>query len=128
MNAADFRALVDRTHVQLPEGLKERYAHLGMPLRGAYTSNAITDELYRKIRSSFSSSSEDVMRATRSLMSQLVYDVELDGVPIDPYLKVAEHICDAMRNPHASTDGSEDNWLEAIQYAVDQAQTTGVYI
>lgn len=124
MNAADFRVLVDRTQVQLPEGLTERYAYLGMPLQGAYTSSAISDELYRKIRGSFSSSSEDIMRASRSLVSQLIYDAELDGVPIDPYLNIAEHIRDAMRNPHASTDGAEDNWPAAIQYAVDHAHAS----
>lgn len=124
MNTADFRALVDRTQVQLPEGLTERYTYLGMPLQGAYTSSAISDELYRKIRGSFSSSSEDIMRASRSLASQLIYDAELDGVMIDPYLNIAEHICDAMRNPHASTEGTEDNWPAAIQYAVDHAHTS----
>lgn len=124
MNSADFRALVDRTQVQLPEGLKERYAYLGMPLQGAYTSTAITDELYRKIRGSFSSSSEDIMRESRSLTSQLIYDVELDGAPIDPYLNIAEHIRDAMRNHHASTDGAIDNWPAAIQYAMDHAHAS----
>ncbi|OIR00465.1 hypothetical protein GALL_175300 [mine drainage metagenome] len=121
MDSADFRALVDRTQVQLPEGLEERYAYLGMPLQGAYTSSAITDELYRKIRGSFSSSSEDIMRESRSLTSQLIYDAELDGTPIDPYLNIAEHIRDAMRNPHASTNGANDNWPAAIQFAMDYA-------
>lgn len=124
MNSADFRVLVDRTQVQLPESLEKRYAYLGIPLQSTYTSTAITDELYRKIRSSFSSSSEDIMRKCRSLTSQLIYDAELDGAPIDPYLNIAERICDAMRSPHASTDGANDNWPAAIQYARDHAHTS----
>lgn len=119
MNAADFRVLVDKTQAKLPEGLAERYNYLGLPHRGIYTIDAISKALRQKILSSFSTSAREIVRVSRSFQSQFIYDSELDGLPIDPYLNIAEQIWGAMTGPDVVTEGNEDNWESAIQYAMD---------
>lgn len=124
MNTADFRVSVDKTQVKLPEGLTERYSYLGLPHRGIYTNDAISHALRQKILSSFSTPAREIIRLSRSLQSQFIYDSEIDGLPIDPYLNIAEQILSAMMGPDVVTEGNEDNWQAAIQYAMDYTQVT----
>lgn len=132
MDVHSVRKIIDREPPQIAPclgDLERLYDYVGLPRGSAYTTRAVGDALYARIWNSFSSGHAAVWRTCRSLLTDLVRQHVLNGVPLDPYFEVLQHLQDAMRGTDLQAAIVGD-WDRAIRAAFDhvQIQTFGTSI
>jgi hypothetical protein len=124
MDLKTFREIVDRTPTEIaairdqPEQL---YAYVGMDFEGSYQLKTVGDALNDRIRAAFKTGHRTVFSLCRSLMTDLVREHVIFGVPLDPYYDLLSRLRDAAR----PTDGSGDidgDWEAAIKAARDSVE------
>lgn len=124
MDLVSFRQAVDNC----PDGiaackgdLSELYSYVGLPAGSSYTQSAVSDELYKKIRNSFSSGHLSVWRRCRRLKEELIQNHVIDGESLEPYFSVLERLQDAVRADSSHREEIEGDWKQSILYARDHA-------
>lgn len=122
---ASFRSIVD-SH---PDGvtaykddLQALSLHVGLPPSSCLTSNAVSEELYKKIRNAFVSGHQAVWRSCRQFRHELIQRHVIDDEPLEPYFSVVEHLQDAVRSEGLPRDEIRGDWGDAIRYAYDHTR------
>jgi hypothetical protein len=125
MDVDSVRKIVDHAPPQIAPylgDLERLYDYVGLPRGSAYTTKAVSEGLYARIRNSFSSGHATVWRACRSLLTDLVRQNVLNGVSLDPYFEVLVHVRDAVRGPGDPRAPIEGDWDGAIRAALDHVR------
>lgn len=124
MDLASFRQTVDNC----PDGitacngeLSALYRHVGLPQGSFYTQSAVSDELDKKIKNSFSSGHMSVWRRCRQLKEELIQNHVIDGESLEPYFSVLERLQDAVRADPPHREEIEGDWNQSIRFARDHA-------
>jgi hypothetical protein len=124
MDLKTFRQIVDRTPTEIaairdqPEQL---YAYVGLDFEGSYQLKIIGDALNDRIRAAFKAGHRTFFNLCRSLMTDLIREHVILGVPLDPYFDLLGRLRDAAR----STDGGgeiDGDWEAAIKAARDSVE------
>jgi hypothetical protein len=119
-----FREIVDRTPTEIatirdqPEQL---YAYAGLHFQGSYQLKMVGDALNDRIRAAFQTGHRTVFSVCRSLVTDLIREHVLFGLPLDPYYNLLGRLRDAAR----LTDSGEDivgDWEAAIKAARDSVE------
>ncbi len=125
MNLRDFREIVNQTpariaaHKNDPSG---QYAYAGLDYQMSYQSKAVSDALYERIRSAFTSGHGEARLTCRQLKTDLIREHVIKDVPLDPFFEVLSHVEDALRARASSTGPVIGNWTAAIQAAQDHIE------
>jgi Holliday junction resolvase-like predicted endonuclease len=98
------------------------YQYVGLPLGSSFTSQAVSKELYRKIKNAFVSGHQSVWRHCRKLKSELIQNHIIDGESLDPYFSVLDRLQDAVRAEGLPGDEIQGDWDEAIRDAYDHVR------
>ena len=125
MDLATFRRAVDGCPpgISACQGdLTSLYAYVGLPIGSAITLNAVSEELYRKIRAAFTSGHQAVWRHCRDLETELIQRHIMEGERLDPYCTVLEHMKGAVLAPGGPKDPISGDWDSAIRHAYDHVK------
>lgn len=121
MDMSTFRQLADETIMTVanwPSELKEQYHFLGIPHTGNhFSSRFIHDELYRRIRKAFTSDVKKISDMTQDIIIELIYELILEGKPLNPYCELLVKIRDATQSSQITGSDSREEWKQAIKYA-----------
>ena len=122
MDLVSFRQAVDNCTdgIAACKGeLSELYNYVGLPAGSSYTQSAVSDELYKKIKNSFSSGHLSVWRRCRRLKEELIQNQVIDGESLEPYFSVLERLQDAVRADPPHREEIVGDWKQSIRYARD---------
>ena len=120
MDISTFRQLADETSaiiVNWPSDLIAQYQFLGLPQTGNYSTNFLGEEVYNRIRNSFSPGKIRIAEECSNLIAELIYDQIIDGKPIEPYCELIAKLRDAAQSANIFGNGSIDEWRQAIENA-----------
>jgi len=124
MDLKTFREIVDRAPTEIaairdqPEQL---CAYVGLDFEGSYQLRIVCDALNDRTRAAFKAGHRTVFNLCRSLMTDLIREHVILGVPLDPYYDLLGRLRDAAR----PTDGGGDidgDWEAAIKAARDSVE------
>lgn len=125
MDLQTFRQIIDRAvpGIAACEGdLHRLYDYVGLAHDSTYTSRAVSDALYSRIKSCFTSGYTAVWWACKSLRKDLIREHVLLGEPLDPYFEVLDHLQDAICAADVPNAPIEGDWDLAIRSAFDHVQ------
>ena len=124
MDLKTFREIVDRTPTEIAairEQPEQLYAYAGLDLQGSYQLKTVADALNDRIRAAFRTGHRTVFSVCRSLMTDLIRDHVMFGLPLDPYYDLLGRLRDAAR-PADSGGDIDGDWEAAIKAARDSVE------
>lgn len=98
------------------------HQYLGLPLGSSFTSKAVSEELYKKIKNAFVSGHQSAWRHCRKLKNELIQNHVIDAKSLDPYFSVLDRLQDAVRVDGLPGDEIQGDWDKAICHAYDHVK------
>lgn len=129
LNLREFRQIVSQSPARISPhrcDLHAQYVYLGLDTENSYQGRVVSDALYERIRNSFASGHGEVRRICRALKTDLIREHVIEGVPLDPYFEVLNHIEDALTARASSSGAILGNWTTAIQAAQDHIEISNL--
>lgn len=124
INLVEFRAIVDASPAGITScgnDLNQLYAYVGLKDTGSQTRNAVSEALYKRVKTSFATGHQVAQQTCRSLITDLIREHVIRGVPLDPYFEILAHLRDALRSDDKSYNIQGD-WAAAISAACDHVE------
>ncbi len=124
MDLQGFREIVDRTPTGIAairEQPEQINAYAGLDLQAGSSLKTVADALNDRMRDAFRTGHTAVSSLCRSLMTDLIREHVIFGMPLDPYFDLLERLRDAVRQ----TDNREEidgDWEAAIEAARDSVE------
>jgi hypothetical protein len=119
-----FREIVDRTPTEIAairEQPEQLYEYAGLDFQGGYQLRTAQDALNDRIRAAFTTGHRTVFGLCRSLITDLIREHVLFGLPLDPYYDLLGRLRDAAR-PADSGGDIQGDWEAAIKAARDSVE------
>ena len=105
MDLKTFREMVDRTPTEIAairEQPEQLYAYAGLDFHGSYQLKSVGDALDDRIRAAFKTGRRAVFSLCRSLMTDLIREHVMFGLPLEPYYDLLGRLRDAIRRQTAA--------------------------
>ena len=126
MDLKTFREIVDRTPTEIAairEQPEQLYAYVGLDFQGSYQLKTVGDALNDRIRAAFKTGHRTVFSLCRSLMTDLIREHVMFGLPLDPYYDLLGRLRDAARpaDSGGDIDGDWEAAIKAARYSVEMS-------
>jgi hypothetical protein len=121
-----FRAIADRTPSEIA-AIREQpellYAYVGLDLHGNYQLKTVGEALNDRIRAAFKTGHKTVFNLCRSLITDLIREHVIFGLPLDPCYDLLGRLRDSVRlaDSGGEIDGDWEVAIKATRDSVDMS-------